>query len=271
MIFCDLPSVNFFGLKISVFSEEELIFSIEQGMVNNTPAKIYYGYSLAVLSYLKKYPSYHKTAQKFDVMVTDGRLFYLLAKLFGFKLKYDISIPMLTLLAIDIAANSGSKIMLVGGTSESNAQANANLKINHPNINVLAGIDGFYDRAQEVEIIAKIVDSKPNLLLLGLPTPEKQLLATKLRPLLNGCVIIPCGGMIDVLAGKEKLTPHWLKKIGLASIYRHIQHPKRIPELILILFRTLKVSSVIFYLKFIRRSENIDIPSIVCGNNSTSE
>lgn len=270
MIFCDLPSINFFGLKISVFSEEEFTLSIEQGMVNNSPAKIYYGYSLAVLSYLRKYPSYHKTSQKFDVMVTDGRLFYLLARLFGFKLEFDISIPRLTLMAIEVAEKYRLKVMLVGASKESNNQAIANLKINYPNIAELIGIDGFYDRAQEVEIIAKIIDFRPNLLLIGLPTPEKQQLAEKIRPLLNSCIIIPCGGMIDVLAGNEKLTPYWLKKIGLASVYRHIQHPKRIPELIMVLYLTLKIVFVILYLKLIRRSKNIDIPTIVCGNKSSS-
>lgn len=258
----ELESIDFYGLKISVFTKEEIIESIVD-TVNSTQSKIYYGYSLAVLIYLKKHSNYLETTSKFDVMVTDGRLFFLLAKFFGFKLKFDLSIAQLTLLSLDIANNNGYRIMLLGGTEETNKLACNKIKHKYPNIIYCEGINGYFSEKTKNQVFHNIKTFNPDILLIGMPTPKKQLLASELKSILSGCVIIPCGGMIDVIAGKEKLTPNWLKKIGLASIFRHIQHPKRIPELISIYFLAIKIFSICFYLKFIKKSKNISIPSLL--------
>ena len=261
----ELESIDFYGFKISVFTKDEIIKSIED-VVNSIQSKIYYGYSLAVLIYLKKYPYYLETTSKYDVMVTDGRLFFLLAKFFGFKLKQDLSIAQLTLLTLEIANKNKYRIMLWGGSEESNKLACNKIKQKYSNINFCEGINGYFSENEKGDVFQYIKIFKPNLLLIGMPTPKKQLLASEIKPLLQGCVIIPCGGMIDVLAGKEKLTPNWLKKIGLASIYRHIQHPKRIPELMHIYFLSLKVFIVCLYLKYIKKSKEISIPSILLNS-----
>jgi len=257
-----LTSLDFFGLKISSFTKEELIASLQEFDKENN-SKIYYGYSLAVLSYLNKFPEYLPITSNFDVMVTDGRLFYLLAKFFGTKLNYDISIPRLTLLALDIANKMSYNTLLVGATKESNNKAQINIKKSYPDIHSINGIDGYFNFEERNKIYSKIIEARPNLLLIGLPTPQKQIFASEIKEKLNGCIIIPCGGMIDVLAGKEKLTPLWIKKLGLASIYRHIQHPKRLPELFRIYFLTLKVFVVCSYLKFIKKVSDISIPNII--------
>ena len=258
----ELQEVDFYGLKISVFTKEELIKSIEE-VIQSNQSKVYYGYSLAVLIYLKKYPNYFKTTSKFDVMVTDGRLFYLMAKFFDFKLKYDISISQLTLLSLELANKNKYRVMLLGGTEESNKLACNNIKLKYININFCEGINGYFSKNQKKEVFQSIKLNEPNILLIGMPTPQKQLFASEIKNILSSSIIIPCGGMIDVIAGKEKLTPGWLKKLGLASIYRHLQHPKRIPELIHIYFLSIKVFTICFYLKNIKKSKNINILSII--------
>jgi len=257
-----LPSINFYGLKISVFTKEELKKSIEN-VIQSEHSKIYYGYSLAVLSYLKKYPSYYGTTSKFDVMVTDGRFFYLLAKFFGFKLKYDVSIPRLTILAIEMANKMNLKLMMIGSTTNLNNKASINIKNQYPGIKLCSGQDGYFKKEEKENIFELVQKNKPDILLLGFPTPAKQQFALEIKDKIEGCVILPCGGMIDILAGKEKLTPLWVKKFGFASIYRHIQHPKRLPELMKIYYLTIKVFVVILYQKKIKKSNTISIPAII--------
>jgi exopolysaccharide biosynthesis WecB/TagA/CpsF family protein len=260
-------SENFFGLKVSNFSETDLKIFIQKAFESKN-SKIFYGYSLAVLSYLRKYPGYYKTTSQFDLMVTDGRLFYILARAFGINLQYDISIPRLTILTLNILNENKLKLLLVGGSKDTNILANNNIRIEFPNIDIIEGIDGYNGVEDKKRLYDYVIKTKPNLILLGLPTPLKQELALELRPLIDNCVIIPCGGMINVFAGKEKLTPIWLKKIGLASLYRHIQHPKRLPELFSIYFKTVTVFGYCAYLKFIKKQPNISIPHIIDKTNS---
>ncbi len=262
----ELPAVDFFGFKVSVFTKEELVQSIKEN-VNGKASKVYYGYSLGVLRFIKKYPSYHPITETFDVMVTDGRLFYLLAKLFGYKLKFDISIPRMTILTLEIANELNLKVMLIGGTIESNGKAAESLKAKYPGIQLCEGRDGYF-MEDEKELVFTIIEQKaPNVLLLGFPTPAKQIFAAEIKSRIKGCVIIPCGGMIDILSGKEKLTPLWIKKIGLASFFRHFQHPKRFPEIFDIYYLTAKVFLTCFYYKFILRHKEISVPLILKGKN----
>jgi len=257
-----LPSVNFFGFKISVFTKEELLKTIEYSIFNNE-SMVYYGYSLAALIYIKKYPLYYKTTNNFDVMVTDGSVFYMFAKFFGFNLKTNISIPELTLMTLDLANKNCYSLMLIGGIKKVNEKAYNNLKIKYPNICYREGLDGYYKSEEKERVFLHIKKNKPNIILLGMPTPKKQLMAAEIKEKLNTNIIIPFGGMIDVLAGKEKLTPRWLKKIGLASIYRHIQNPKRLPELFIIYILTLKIFCICFVLKYLLHRKEINIPNLI--------
>lgn len=252
---------NFFGLKITSFTNNELSDYINI-CFSSKKSYVFYGYSLAVLSYLKKHKNYYEVTNSFDLMVTDGRLFYLLAKFFRVSLHYDISIPRLTYYLLDEANNRGCRVFLLGGTSNSNELAIRNLKFQYANL-IIDGRDGYFSLDEEVHVINLIKTFQPKIILLGLPTPYKQELSLRLRNEIDGCIIIPCGGMIDVFAGKEKLTPLWIKKLGLASLFRHIQHPKRLPELFIIAYRALWIFSYCAFLKFILKKDKISIPEIL--------
>ena len=49
----------------------------------------------------------------------------------------------------------------------------------------------------------------------------------KLRKRLNVPIIVPCGDMIDGLAGKLSITPR-LKNVGLALLFGLVQEPRRL-------------------------------------------
>lgn len=257
---------NFFGLKVSNFTEKDLD-SFIQGAFESKDSKIIYGYSLAVLSYLNKYKGYYETTSQFDLMVTDGRVFFLLALLFGIKLQFDISIPRLTILSLQILNENKLKLLIIGASKSVNKLACQNIYNKFQDIYIIEGVDGYDGVKDKKQLFDYIIQTKPNLILLGLPTPIKQEIAIEIRGLLGNCIIIPCGGMIEVFAGKEKLTPIWLKKIGAASLYRHLQHPKRLPELLYIYYKTIIIFLYCAYLKYIMKQSNISIPNIVNGLN----
>jgi len=90
------------------------------------------------------------------------------------------------------------------------------------------GIDGYFSKSDEPDIVKKINNINPDILLIGISSPKKELFADKWRNRINAPIIVPCGGMIDVLAGKTKITPRFVKNIGLAWFYRFIQEPRRL-------------------------------------------
>ena len=220
----NLPKVDFIGLSISIFTKEELISYIER-VIRLDEFKIFYGYSIGLLPILKQHPKLIKLCNNFDLLVTDGRAFYYVAKFFDVPLKYDISIPNMVLEILELANINQYKVLLFGAKDGINKQATLNLKEKYPNAKILDGISGYYNKSREEIIVKKISIASPDILLIGTPSPMKEEFAYKYKQNLNSKIIVPCGGMIDVLAGTKKLTPIWIKKMGFAWLYRYMQQP----------------------------------------------
>jgi N-acetylglucosaminyldiphosphoundecaprenol N-acetyl-beta-D-mannosaminyltransferase len=91
-----------------------------------------------------------------------------------------------------------------------------------------------------IRILNKINKYKPDLLLVayGAPWQEKWLRAYSQE--LRAKVVMGVGGTFDYLAGKAKLPPKWMEKLGLEWLWRLIQTPgrwKRQVNLIRFLFK----------------------------------
>ena len=84
----------------------------------------------------------------------------------------------------------------------------------------IAGIhDGFFDSAEEQEIIKSIADSKAKLVFVALGVPkQEQWIAEKLSHL-DGVVAIGIGGSFDVLAGNVPRAPEWMQQNRLEWLY----------------------------------------------------
>jgi len=219
---------SFLGLHISIFDRAELISYLKNTVENNRKS-ILYGHALWTFPMLKKHPEIYIYGDKADVLVTDGRPFYVLAKIHGLPLKYDISIPNLVILTLQLADKFNWSVYLLGATSEVNIIAQEKIKSKYKNINLVSGHNGYFDpQLDSAKIIKQINVFKPSILLIGITSPTKEKIAYEWKNELNTNIIIPCGGMIDVLAEKTKLTPTIIKKLGLASFYRVLQEPKRL-------------------------------------------
>ena len=221
-----MQKLDFFGLKITSFTNEELIkYAVDSVNYNNS--RIFYGYSLTIIPLFRKYRNLYWDANNSDIIVCDGAVFYRLVKTCGLMLKSNLSIPEMTRLFIKLANDNGYSIYLLGAKGKVNQLARENIINEYSNISV-NGRDGYFNVNEQEKIISEIKKERPNIILIGITTPYKEQLAIKMREENCGNIIIPCGGMIDVLAGKTKQTPRILKRLGLATFYRLIQEPHRL-------------------------------------------
>ena len=222
-----IKKYNFIGISISAFSKEQLIDYIKK-TVEECNKKILYGYSLSIFRSCKDCPERIEYAEKSDVIVTDGRLLYLMAKRHGLPLDYDISIPKLVLLTLKLADENKWNVFLLGAEDYENKLAQKKVAKKYPNIINIDGRNGFFDEKNFFNIIKKINSTKSQIVLIGMPSPQKEKIALELKNQSNANIIIPCGGMLNVLAEKNHITPQWIKNLGLASLYRLLQEPHRL-------------------------------------------
>lgn len=258
----ETPSVDFYGLKLSIFEDQDIDFLISE-TIKKQQHIIVYGYSIGLMPKFKTDTSLASICNTFDLMVTDGKPLYFIARLLGFRLKSSLSIPEITLRTMELASQKGWKVMVFGGTEETNKIAVDKLRIDYPGAMIANGINGFYK--DEQIIVSRIKKESPDILLIGLPTPAKEHFAYNFKQIAH--VIIPCGGMIDVFAGKTKLTPPLLKKYGFAWLYRFVQQPKsrfKLTMNCLISFLFILLPILIF-IRIFRKKSNFLIPSFYSG------
>jgi N-acetylglucosaminyldiphosphoundecaprenol N-acetyl-beta-D-mannosaminyltransferase len=260
----NIPSLDFYGLKLSVFSINSLADYIKNCIQGNHKI-ICYGYSLGIIAMMKKYPQIFHYGRQADIIVTDGRPFYLLLKVLGIRIGEDLSIPNMVNLVLDLCEKNGFSIMLIGASCKTNIQAAKNIKLRYKNIKIYPGHHGYFDYTNEYKVADLINKYSPDVVFIGISSPRKEILACKWKAECNTKIIIPCGGMIDVLAGITKQTPHLVKKIGLASVYRVIQEPKRLLKrnLEIYIFCLFKFLPALIKSTLLSKNKNFNIPAFL--------
>ena len=219
--------INFYGLNVSRFGRNEISNYIDK-VIETSDSRIIYGHSLWTIPTMNSHPEIICYGNKSDVLLTDGRWFYYLLILYGYKIPLNLSIPEMTLFLLNKADQKNYSLTLWGATKDINQKAKLNIQMKYPGISRIEGFDGYFNDEIEIEIFEKIKKFRPDILFIGMSSPKKEILASKARD--NKCakVIVPCGGMIDIFAGKTRMTPIILMLCGMASFYRIIQEPKRI-------------------------------------------
>jgi N-acetylglucosaminyldiphosphoundecaprenol N-acetyl-beta-D-mannosaminyltransferase len=264
MITNELPQTDFFGLKVSLFTKEELVQYIKESLQASSP-RVYYGYSMGIITRFREYPELYHYVNGYDFMVTDGRLFYLVCKLCGLPLKHDISIPYLTELVLAVGNEKKATAMIVGSSKENNESATSKLREKCQNMVIYEGFTGGDFSENDYENIVLYVNRyRPDILLIGVSNPKKEYFTFKNRSKLNVKIIIPCGGMIDVLSGKTKRIPRVVKKIGIGWAWRIINEPGRfLPDKSFQAFQIIfRIIPIIIYHRYLKKDLNFFLPSI---------
>lgn len=133
---------------------------------------------------------------------------------------------------LEQAAAQGWGVFLLGSEAGVADQAAKALQSRLPQLKIVGTQHGFFrPGGEEEEVLAKIAQANPQILLaaLGVPRQEKWLAAHLAN--LNVPLAIGVGGSINVWAGVDKRAPLWLRKIHLEWLYRVVRQPWRIKRL----------------------------------------
>ena len=257
----DIIRKSFFGLDVSLFTEDQLIEYLYDSIKNNE-SRIFYGHSFWTIPSMIKHKEIYTYGNEADILGIDGRWYYLLLKLFGLGQINDISIPQMVYIALNEANNRKYSLIVWGATEEINILAASNIRKNYPGIVLLDSYSGYFNDSEKNKILHRIKKLNPDILLIGITSPIKEILSSEIKLDKAAKIIIPCGGMIDVLSGKTKVTPAIFKKLGLASIYRIIQEPRRILKrnLYVYYFTIFNFLPRLFFNVCILRNKNYSIP-----------
>lgn len=115
-----------------------------------------------------------------------------------------------------------------GGSGKSVAAMAAEIKqAEHAGLTVAGVHHGYFQEADESQIVEEINRSGAELLLVALGSPKQELFIQRNRGQLQVKAAIGVGGSLDVWAGTLKRAPEFFRRHGLEWLYRLIQEPRR--------------------------------------------
>jgi N-acetylglucosaminyldiphosphoundecaprenol N-acetyl-beta-D-mannosaminyltransferase len=115
------------------------------------------------------------------------------------------------------------------GSGEGVAKAAANtLRLRFNGLKIAGTRNGYFTKEQENSIIKAISETKPAILFVGMPSPLQEKWIRSNLQKLGAPAVMGVGGSFDVLSGKLKRAPIFMRHAGLEWLFRLFQEPKRI-------------------------------------------
>jgi N-acetylglucosaminyldiphosphoundecaprenol N-acetyl-beta-D-mannosaminyltransferase len=162
-----------------------------------------------------------------DLVVADGIGVVWAAQKLGQPLPERVPGIELTQRLLQLAAEKGYGVYILGGAPGVAEEAAAKLAAQFPGLNIVGFHHGYFDEQAGVKIEQDIKAAAPHLLLVGLGMPKQEIWIHRRGKKLGVPVAIGVGGSLDVFAGRVKRAPSWMCKLGLEWFYRLVTQPQR--------------------------------------------
>lgn len=127
-----------------------------------------------------------------------------------------------------MAARLDQPVYLLGAREAVVRAAGTALAQRYPGLRLAGMRDGYFDAAQEAEVVAAIRASGARLLFIGISSPKKELFVARHWDALGVGIAMGVGGAFDVVSGQIPRAPRWMQRLALEWLFRLIQEPRRL-------------------------------------------
>jgi N-acetylglucosaminyldiphosphoundecaprenol N-acetyl-beta-D-mannosaminyltransferase len=173
----------------------------------------------------------HQILVNADLVLCDGKPLVWASRWLGNALPGRVAGSDLVPMLFERAAERGWKIFLLGGAEGVGAEAARRIAANYPSLPAVEHYSPPLRVLAEMnhdEINARLQAAAPDLVLVCFGCPKQEKWIFQNYRTAGVPVMIGAGGTVDFLAGRLKRAPHWMRRIGLESLFRLGQEPRRL-------------------------------------------
>lgn len=236
-------TVDITGIPVDKITMAEAVETVMEFLEEDRVHTIYTP-NAEIMMAARRSPLLKSILRQSDMVIADGAGVVLASKILGRILPEKVS-------GIDLVKNIFSlprqrklRFFFFGSKPQVAEQARDNLLKTYPDIEVVGCRNGYFSKEDEKEIIEHINSTNADILLVALGAPKQEKWIHENRDSLKVKVCIGVGGSLDVFAGKVRLAPEFLRKMGLEWLYRLCREPWRfkrmldLPRYMLYVFHT---------------------------------
>lgn len=218
--------VNLLGVEIDALSMEETVERVA-GLIRN-----YRPFRVMTLN-----PEYLYQAQfdrelldlarRADLVTADGEGIVWACRVAGCPVPERVTGIDLMLRLLERASLSGWSVYLLGAAPGVAAAAAERLCRDYPGLRVAGSRHGYFQADEESRIVQEIKKTRPDLLFVALGAPKQEIWIDRCLEETGASVAIGVGGSFDVLAGRVRRAPRWVRHLRLEWLARLFRQPSR--------------------------------------------
>lgn len=218
---------KFLGLRFHAYPIQECLEKLEEFIAQKTPRMVFTPTAELIVR-ANESKDLKEIYNRTDLLTVDSFVVYYAAKLFSKPIKESVSAARLMFSFLEVAHKKNYRLYLLGATEEVVSKTVENIRRKYPGINIVGWHNGYFGFDSHEDIVQDIIQKKPDVLFVAMSSPFKEKFISKNLERMDVPVCIGVGGSFDIIAGKCRLAPAWISKMGLEWFYRLIQEPKRL-------------------------------------------
>ena len=204
----------------------------------------------------KKDEKFYQTLLNTDLITPDGIGVVKASGMLGTPLKERVAgFDLMCNLLAKLSEDSKPVSVFLLGAKPHVVQAADRLTKTYSAVSIAGIQDGYFKQEDEENIISRIQEAKPDLLLVALGFPRQENFIQNNKHRLETKMAVGVGGSLDVWAGEVKRAPKWIQAIHLEWFYRLCSNPTR--------WRRQLVLAE--FLKEVMRSKSSEISLFICS------
>ncbi|MBC7343497.1 MAG: WecB/TagA/CpsF family glycosyltransferase [Clostridia bacterium] len=218
--------ITILGVPVDAVSLDEALARIQEFLEQDAVHQVVtLNAEMVVLA--QKDPDFRRVVQQAALVVPDGSGVRLGARILGHHLPERVAGIDLMQALCQRAARQGWRIYFLGAEPGVAKEAARRLQERYPGLVVVGTQHGYFNPASLPEVLARIRESRPEILFVALGAPKQELWLAEHLPFLKVKVGMGVGGSLDVVAGRVKRAPRWMQRLGLEWLFRLLQEPAR--------------------------------------------
>jgi N-acetylglucosaminyldiphosphoundecaprenol N-acetyl-beta-D-mannosaminyltransferase len=174
-------------------------------------------------------PELRRALLRSDLVYCDGYGVRLAAKAVGLPVPHRMTGADWVWGVAALAEESGQSLYLLGSDPGSSTEAAEQLRRWYPRLDVKGTHHGYFglDSPHNERVLEHIAEQKPDILLVGMGTPQQELWVDRNFDRIDAHVVWTVGALFDYISGRVPRAPHWMADHGLEWIFRLAIEPRR--------------------------------------------
>lgn len=225
-----MERLNIHNVLIHNTTMQEAVEQVQKWAAEDTLRTVFTPNSEIIMQ-AQRNPEFKNILNSADLLIPDGAGVILASRILRKPLKQKVSGFDLVRNLFKASAGKNISYYILGGQPGIAEIAAVNIMAEYGKINIKGYYHGYFRPEEENDLIEKINNAKPDILLVGLGAPKQEYWIHNNKYRLKCKVCIGVGGSIDVFSGKVSLTPEFIRRIGFEWLHRLIREPRRIKRM----------------------------------------